>query len=613
MVEGLASRILFTAWPPTMTRLRFAPLECLEQRDNPAASFTELPVLPTWHEGTVANVNRLAILGQFDGLNRNVFMKVGDSNTFSSDFLSALGSPTFNNITSGLVSFGSQVADTLAAYRTSINGSTQNSLTRNGSAVYPGWQTPSMAAGIPAEVNAIRPAVALVLAGTNDATVERSPAQFREYLSNLIDSLTDRHVIPILSTIPRLMRFGSDRENLSLQYNQVIADLAAEKQIPLLNLWRGIEGLPLSGIKSLFESAPGFTNPDLIHLSVSPNGGGSFSPLDLLYGQNLRNLLTLEALGQLRSRVFSAPQPMPQTQDWRSMADISQPLVTGNNTGQPAYFQVRDAQTGQVVGSRLAYEPTFRGGVKASLGDMTGDGIPDVITGPGPGGGPIIKVFSGADGSEVMTFAAYEPSFRGGVNVAVGDVDGDGSPEIIVGAGVGGAPRVRVFRADGSLISDFFAFESSLRGGVEVAVANGAVVAGAGQGGGPVVKLFDGVTGELRYAQTVFDGSLRGGVTVSAGDLDGDGSEELVVGAGPGGGPIVRILNGSTGEVIRDFAVGDSSNRQGIKVAVLPAYGDTAARIAVSTQQRAPRLFSTDGQDLGIDLGTGLNGAFVDG
>jgi hypothetical protein len=38
----------------------------------------------------------------------------------------------------------------------------------------------------------------------------------------------------------------------------------------------------------------------------------------------------------------------------------------------------------------------------------------------------------------------------------------------VVAAGPGGAPRVRVLAPDGAAILDFFAFDSSFRGGVYV-------------------------------------------------------------------------------------------------------------------------------------------------
>lgn len=93
-----------------------------------------------------------------------------------------------------------------------------------------------------------------------------------------------------------------------------------------------------------------------------------------------------------------------------------------------------------------AFEPGFVGGVRVATGDVNGDSIPDIVCGAGPTGGPAVAVFSGADGSRLATFYAYEGSFRGGVgSVAVRDLDGDGKAEIAVGAGNGGGPAIAVF------------------------------------------------------------------------------------------------------------------------------------------------------------------------
>ena len=87
-----------------------------------------------------------------------------------------------------------------------------------------------------------------------------------------------------------------------------------------------------------------------------------------------------------------------------------------------------------LVASFLAYSPAFRGGVEVAVGDVNGDGTPDIITGAGPGGGPQVEVFDGTKLKEVQangtlpasallaSFYAYAASFTGGVNVAAGDV-----------------------------------------------------------------------------------------------------------------------------------------------------------------------------------------------
>jgi hypothetical protein len=72
-----------------------------------------------------------------------------------------------------------------------------------------------------------------------------------------------------------------------------------------------------------------------------------------------------------------------------------------------------------------AYDPAFRGGVTVAAGDLTGDGVAEIITGAGPGGQPQVRVFSLAGGgvTEVAGFFAYDPAFPGGVTVAAADLN----------------------------------------------------------------------------------------------------------------------------------------------------------------------------------------------
>ncbi len=135
-----------------------------------------------------------------------------------------------------------------------------------------------------------------------------------------------------------------------------------------------------------------------------------------------------------------------------STADV----ITGTGPGSPPFVKVFTGPSRTLKYSFLAFPSNFTLGLYVAGGDINGDGQADIIVGTGEGNGstPIIKVFSGADGSTVLqTFFAFNSAFTGGVRVAAGDVNGDGRADIIAGTGPG-SNLVTVFDAGGSLDSE---------------------------------------------------------------------------------------------------------------------------------------------------------------
>ncbi|HEY1378323.1 MAG TPA: VCBS repeat-containing protein, partial [Gemmataceae bacterium] len=125
----------------------------------------------------------------------------------------------------------------------------------------------------------------------------------------------------------------------------------------------------------------------------------------------------------------------------------TQLYATGPGPGGPPLVIVHNAAN-QVVAQFMAFDPRFTGGVSVATGDVNGDGVSDVIVGAGPGGGPHVRAINGAtllagQVVDLFSFMAYDPRFTGGVNVAAGDVNGDGRADIITGAGPGGGPHVK--------------------------------------------------------------------------------------------------------------------------------------------------------------------------
>jgi hypothetical protein len=139
-------------------------------------------------------------------------------------------------------------------------------------------------------------------------------------------------------------------------------------------------------------------------------------------------------------------------------------------------FLLRWSLVGAVVGVLV-------GGIHHEVGAQP---PPILVTGAGPGGGPHVRVFNAETGALLFEFLAFDPPFPGGVRVATADVNGDGTPDVIVGAGEGGGPHVRVLDGAELLLGNivdlhsFYAYDPAFMGGVYVAANTP-----GGTGGGP--------------------------------------------------------------------------------------------------------------------------------
>lgn len=276
---------------------------------------------------------------------------------------------------------------------------------------------------------------------------------------------------------------------------------------------------------------------------------------------------------------------------------------------------------GKELASFLAYGKNFRGGVRVAAGDVNGDGVEEIVTVPGAGGGPQVRVFD-VNGKLVSQFFAFDASDRHGLFVTTGDVNHDGIDEILVTQDQGGNGQMRIFTKQGNMIGSFYPFGRTTSP-VSVAVGNfdedadmEIATSLGGMDKSHRVKVFDAngryirdfgaltflksgmrvatmhipnqkidqilVSAEARSAPWVgiftadgkpilsslaFSQNFSGGVQVVAGDGNPNGSIGLYVVPKTAGGPQVRIFDPNI-NVTGGFFPFDKNARSGLSIAV---------------------------------------------
>ena len=162
--------------------------------------------------------------------------------------------------------------------------------------------------------------------------------------------------------------------------------------------------------------------PALPSSSLTFNTNGSFTfvaPSD--YDQNKFGPVVFSYRA---NDTTTAQQSGPATVTINIVAPTRSTKLFASGAGPGAGPQVRvyESTTGNERFSFFPYEQTFTGGVRVATGDLNQDGVDDIATSPAEGGSARVQVFDGATGVQIANFFVFDPDFRGGAEIAIGDM-----------------------------------------------------------------------------------------------------------------------------------------------------------------------------------------------
>jgi hypothetical protein len=251
-------------------------------------------------------------------------------------------------------------------------------------------------------------------------------------------------------------------------------------------------------------------------------------------------------------------------------------FVTGS--GVAAELKIINPATGATILAPTKILGGFTGGAFVTAADLSGNGIDDVIVSEDAGGQPLVQVYQVVSGQlkPVAAFQAFGSSMTSGVRLAAGDIAKNGIDDLVVSSGAGSAPWVEIYsgaslaRGQPTLLAPaFLAFPATATAGVNVAVGDvtgdgySDLIVSQDAGGSSLVEIWSGaviaantskpISSLATYLEFYGNGSLNTGMRIATRVVNG--VTELVTAPASGAADWIRTLTLTSSSVTPSAAV----------------------------------------------------------